>query len=650
MQKLRRSGESAPEASIRSSVCSYPFVGVGLLAWLGMAGSAAWADRVINVDTTISNGTLTVDPPSGLIISHATNNPLLTLTNFSDSDGVEGVVVGSLSGESGRLLIGPQSYIGNGGTGTLGTYGSVSVRRGAGYIGLNSGAVGHVTVSGAAAIFGNSDSLFVGHGGTGTLVIENGGGAFSQSGNIGFRPGSVGEVRVSGSGSSWSMLGSLLVGIDGEGSLTISGGGSVYNLYGFVAFYQTPGMVTVTGQGSLWTNAQYLDVGPGAVTVENGGRIETIDGFIGTIPTTNTGVVTVKGVDSVLHASGQLQIGTWGSGKLVIEDGGDVSSDGGAVVGVESNASGQVIITGAQSEWTIGSTLQVGQRGGGSILVENGGRLASLGAIIGGEEESTGLVMVTGAESTWFNVGSITVGSPFDFGAAVIVEDGGSVWSTLAEIGNVDAPGYAIVRGEGAIWETSSQFIVGRWGDGQLLVGAGGKAKASSLILGWPSGHGMAVIGGAGSTVEAGSLVIGDAGSTDEGTGHLMIAAGGQVLIEGNMRTGSRDGNVLEFVLSGAEEEDYGRLIVGGNITLNTITFRITLENYAPAEGDQFDLFDFGGALSGTFTLDLPALDNGLSWDTSMLYSHGLVSVVPEPGATVLMVLGGLALCRRRRV
>lgn len=651
MEKMRRSGHFALATSaIQSCVRSYPVLGVGLLAWLSSAGGVAWADRVINVDTTISNGTLTVDPPSGLIVSHATNNPLLTVTNFSDSDGVEGVVVGSLSGESGRMLIGPQSYIGNGGAGTLGTYGSISVRRGAGYIGLNSGAVGHVTVSGPAAIFGNADSLFVGYGGTGTLILENGGGAFSQSGNIGFQPGSIGEVRVSGSGSSWSMLGSLLVGIDGQGSLTISGGGSVYNLFGFVGFYETLGVVTVTGLGSTWTNAQYFEVGPGILTIENSGRVETIDGYVGVIPSTDPGMVKVTGTGSVLHSSGQLQVGTWGAGTVIIENGGDVSSDAGAILGVQTGSSGQVFISGTGSQWTLGSTLQVGERGGGAVVVENGGYLGSLGAVVGGQNGSTGLVMVSGTGSTWLNLGIVTVGSPTDGGALVTIENGGSAWATQVEIGATNAPGLAFVRGEQAIWEAGNTFIVGRWGDGQLGVGAGGTVKTSSFILGWPSGHGMVLVSGAGSKVEASSLIIGQAGSTDEGTGHLMLHEGGQVLVEGDMRTGSREGNVLEFVLSGTDADGYGRLSVGGDIILNSLIFRITLANYDPAFGDSFDLFDYGGELTGTFSsLDLPVLGSGLNWDTSALYSEGIVSVVPEPSTGMLMLLGGFALGRRRR-
>src|SRR5207253_540424 len=47
-----------------------------------------------------------------------------------------------------------------------------------------------------------------------------------------------------------------------------------------------------------------------------------------------------------------------------------------------------------------------------------------------------------------------------------------------------------------------------------------------------------------------------------------------------------------------------------------------------PAAGNSFDVFDWN-ALAGTFaTLQLPALSSGLSWNTSQLYTSGVLSVV----------------------
>lgn len=84
-------------------------------------------------------------------------------------------------------------------------------------------------------------------------------------------------------------------------------------------------------------------------------------------------------------------------------------------------------------------------------------------------------------------------------------------------------------------------------------------------------------------------------------------------------------------------------------------TLRVSfLGNYAPVGSESYDLLNWG-SLSGTFAaLDLPALADGLAWDTSALYTTGTLGVtgsaIPEP-STYAMIAGlaalGLALRRR---
>jgi hypothetical protein len=60
--------------------------------------------------------------------------------------------------------------------------------------------------------------------------------------------------------------------------------------------------------------------------------------------------------------------------------------------------------------------------------------------------------------------------------------------------------------------------------------------------------------------------------------------------------------------------------------------------------GKSFQLFDWTGAASaGEFFLV-----SNLQWDTSNLYSTGVVTLVPEPAAIVVLTLGVLAIRRRR--
>ena len=70
-------------------------------------------------------------------------------------------------------------------------------------------------------------------------------------------------------------------------------------------------------------------------------------------------------------------------------------------------------------------------------------------------------------------------------------------------------------------------------------------------------------------------------------------------------------------------------LSVTGNLTAAG-TLEVTLEPGAPAlaEGDVFDILDFSTVAGSFATLNLPALDSGLSWDTSDLLISGVLEVI----------------------
>jgi hypothetical protein len=72
---------------------------------------------------------------------------------------------------------------------------------------------------------------------------------------------------------------------------------------------------------------------------------------------------------------------------------------------------------------------------------------------------------------------------------------------------------------------------------------------------------------------------------------------------------------------------------------------------FTATPGEQFQLFNYpADSISGTFgSLDLPSLPGGESWNTSQLYTTGIISVVPEPTAIGLMLGAGALLIRRRR-
>jgi len=121
-----------------------------------------------------------------------------------------------------------------------------------------------------------------------------------------------------------------------------------------------------------------------------------------------------------------------------------------------------------------------------------------------------------------------------------------------------------------------------------------------------------------------------------------------EVTFNGDLNFGPA--NTLTMELGGTTGGDeYDRLDVLGTLSLDG-TMNVTLiDGFVPANGDTFDLLDWG-SLDGTFdTVNLPSLAPGLAWDDSALYTTGELHVTPEPGTLALAAIGAMTILRRRR-
>jgi hypothetical protein len=129
-----------------------------------------------------------------------------------------------------------------------------------------------------------------------------------------------------------------------------------------------------------------------------------------------------------------------------------------------------------------------------------------------------------------------------------------------------------------------------------------------------------------GGTVQAASGQTLNVVSSATSGGTLSRASGGTLNFQSNLMLQS--GSAVQFALAGGTlGTQYGQLGVTSALTA-TGSLAVTFAGgYDPHNGEQFHLLKFGSE-SGTFSsVTLPSLDPGLHWDTSLLYTQGILRV-----------------------
>jgi len=145
---------------------------------------------------------------------------------------------------------------------------------------------------------------------------------------------------------------------------------------------------------------------------------------------------------------------------------------------------------------------------------------------------------------------------------------------------------------------------------------------------------------------------------------------GEDVIIPGTFSPGHSPGTALygslELVdtthlimeLGGRNPGEYDHIAVDGLLVFDGLLEVRLLYGFMPADGDRFDLFDWGSS-SGRFDdIMLPTLLPGLAWDVSDLYVTGEIAVVdppidavPAPSSLTVLLLGlAIVACRYVRI
>ena len=246
----------------------------------------------------------------------------------------------------------------------------------------------------------------------------------SSGGFIGVRPGATGTMTITDPGSTWNISGQLVVGGflgPASGTLIVQNGGTVTDTTGIIGSSSgSTGTATVGGSGAAWTNSGDLYIGSngtGALNIGSGGTVSNTVGHIGGCDgcsTSSFGTVTVSGAGATWTNSAGLAIGNSSTGQLTIAGGGKVlTGSTGGFIGVRPGATGTMTVTDPGSTWNITDQLVVAAFLGpasGTLFVQNGGAVTSTAGTIGFSSGSTGAVSVTGTGSTWTSSGNVTAG------------------------------------------------------------------------------------------------------------------------------------------------------------------------------------------------------------------------------------------------
>lgn len=340
--------------------------------------------------------------------------------------------------------------------------------------------------------------------GSGTAVIAGGGAATAEgliAGN--------GQVTVTGAGSSWDTDYLTISG----GTLVVENGGAVAVGLGFFDF----GTLTVEGTGSsVITTDDFIvgrDVGPATLSVSDGARLVTNRAFFGeganTLATSLSAEVTGPGsIWETTYFSFSGNVGV--DARLLIADGGTMLNSYG-VVGSGGRAT--VTVRGSGSQMLSGNEPLVlgidqgGTFGQGRLIVEDGGLVSAGTLFVGGNGTgTTGQLDILGTAGLRgvVAVNKLTSGQ----GSAAVTFDGGILRAKRDNAGFIDGflDGELVIASGGLIID-SDGFDVGAW---STLGGAGGLEKSGAGTLTFMADMDHA----GGTTISGGVLQLGDGGTS----------------------------------------------------------------------------------------------------------------------------------------
>jgi T5SS/PEP-CTERM-associated repeat protein/autotransporter-associated beta strand protein len=409
--------------------------------------------------------------------------------------------------------------------------------------------------------------------------------------------------------------------------------------------------------------------GHGTLNILNGGSVSSGMGIIAVDPG-STGAVTVNGAGSGWTTAGDLYVGNSGSATLTILNGGGVSTGGSSYLGIASGALGTATVDGAGSNWTISGNLGMGSQGSGTLTIRNGAAVSNVFGTLALQSGSTGTATVDGTGSTWTNSADLHVG--YAGTGTLTVSNGGSVSAPITfiavqatSIGTLNI-GAAVGQAATAPGTLSAASVRFGSGNGQLVFNhTSANYTFAPVIMG--SGAGTRTV-----RVEAGTTIL---TATSTYTGPTVIN-GGTLSVNGSIASSAvtvnaggtlgGNGTVGNTTINGgalAPGNSIGLLTVNGNLSFTaassymveispTNADRVNVAGTATLSGarvnaffaagsyvaKQYTIVNAGGGISGTFGSVVnsnlpPGFKSSLSYDGNNAYLDLALAFVAPPGS-----------------
>jgi fibronectin-binding autotransporter adhesin len=409
--------------------------------------------------------------------------------------------------------------------------------------------------------------------------------------------------------------------------------------------------------GSLaGTNDSVLDLGAATLTV---GTDNTSTSYAGVL-TGDVGCTLVKVGTGTLTLSQSTAIGiyniTISGGALAVVIDGKLGYAGVGSNMLAVNPAGTLRYTGSTStsrtfdlnggtlEAAAGVTLTLNRATVNGGFLRGAGTFSLTGgtALFGNTTFNSTILAVAGAASatSFTNGGTLTIaaGQTFTWNGGTNASSGTITTSGAANFSDFTNNGQISIRAGGGIYNSVSNLVLG--GGSRTTIDTSGLLSTA-----------------AGTTIELnGGLLVNNgtiAGTIDVNYGSLAKGTGAYGVINMNQGGMFAPGNspgivtaaavnfdntplssgapILQIELAGTTPgSQYDQLHVTGQLSLGG-TLSVVL-GFSPSAGNSFDILDWG-SLAGTFAaLQLPTLASGRAWNTSQLYTTGVLSVVASAG------------------